>query len=117
MKEYHKIQTLFKRDPDNNFKTLIDGDYAIPEFDFLQSTLWIFTEKVDGTNIRVHWDGVDIRYGGRTESTQISTSLLNKMLDIIQQRPYREVGGLMREVQIWQAAQSDKQQDESIQDD
>lgn len=27
------------------------------EFDYLKDNTWIFTEKVDGTNIRIMWDG------------------------------------------------------------
>ena len=52
MKEYHKIQTIFKRDPENKFKTLIYGEFSLPEFEYLKNNTWIFTEKVDGTNIR-----------------------------------------------------------------
>ena len=28
MTVYHKIQTVFKRDPETNFKTLLEGDYT-----------------------------------------------------------------------------------------
>ena len=37
MKEYHKIQTVFKRDPDTKFKTLLHGEYSLPEFEFLKN--------------------------------------------------------------------------------
>lgn len=32
MVPYHKIDTVFKRDPANNHKTLIEGDYAQESF-------------------------------------------------------------------------------------
>ena len=51
--EYHKITTLFERDSDTNFKKVIEGLYAKPEFKYLEGATWEFTEKVDGTNIRV----------------------------------------------------------------
>ena len=70
MKEYHKIQTVFKRDPDNNFKTLLMGEYSLPEFEYLKDNKWVFTEKVDGTNIRVIWDGKDIFFKGKTDKAQ-----------------------------------------------
>ncbi|MCP4215045.1 MAG: RNA ligase family protein, partial [bacterium] len=71
MKQYHKIQTVFKRDPENRHKTLLEGEFSIPEFEYLQDNDWIFTEKVDGTNIRVMFDGEKITFGGKTERAQI----------------------------------------------
>jgi hypothetical protein len=62
MKEYHKIQTVFKRDPSNNYKTLLEGEFAIPEFGYLQDNEWVFTEKVDGTNIRVMVKRIEPKY-------------------------------------------------------
>lgn len=84
MKQYHKIQTVFKRDPDNNFKTLIDGDYSLPEFKYLSKNYWTFTEKVDGTNIRIMYDGLDkpLRFGGKTDNAQIPTQLAMRLNDI-----------------------------------
>ena len=77
MKEYHKIQTVFKRDPANNHKTLLLGEYSLPEFEFLKDCNWVFTEKVDGTNIRVMFDGERITFGGKTERASIPAELLN----------------------------------------
>lgn len=79
MKEYHKIQTVFKRDPDNNHKTLLEGDYSLPEFEYLQNNIWVFTEKVDGTNIRVMYDGKEIAFGGKTDNAQIPAFLVKKL--------------------------------------
>lgn len=53
MIEYPKIQTVFKRDPATHHKTLLDGQFSEPEFEYLSGNEWVFTEKVDGTNIRV----------------------------------------------------------------
>lgn len=74
MKEYHKIQTIWKRDAKT--KRIMAGEWALPEFEFLAGNVWEFTEKVDGTNIRVHWDGESVRFGGRTESAQIPAALV-----------------------------------------
>ena len=54
MNEYHKIQTVFKRDIQSKGKTLIEGQWTLPEFEYLASNIWAFTEKVDGTNIPRH---------------------------------------------------------------
>lgn len=82
MKEYHKIQTVFKRDPDNNYKTLLEGEFSLPEFEYLANNTWEFTEKVDGTNIRIMWDGSEIKIGGKTDRAQIPAFLVNRLTDI-----------------------------------
>lgn len=79
MKKYHKIQTVFKRDPDTKFKTLIEGDFSLPEFEYLKNNQWVFTEKVDGTNSRVMFDGKTITFGGKTDKSQIPGDLVNKL--------------------------------------
>ena len=48
MKEYHKIQTVFMRDLENRYKTLLEGQFSLPEFEYLANNEWAFTEKVDG---------------------------------------------------------------------
>ena len=79
MKEYHKIQTVYKRDPATKFKTLLDGEFSLPEFEYLKDNEWVFTEKVDGTNIRVHFDGETITFGGRTERASIPAPLVARL--------------------------------------
>jgi hypothetical protein len=79
MNQYHKIQTVFKRDPETKFKTLLEGEYSLPEFKYLANNHWVFTEKVDGTNIRVMFDGNQIIFGGKTDNAQIPTPLLNNL--------------------------------------
>lgn len=84
MKEYHKIDTVYKRDPANKHKTLIDGDYSTPEFAYLERCPWVFTEKVDGTNIRVMADKTAgpehcIRFGGKTDAAAIPAFLFEKL--------------------------------------
>ena len=77
MKTYHKIQTIFKRDPKTKFKTLL-SEYSIPEFEYLKNNEWIFTEKVDGTNIRIMFNG-NISFGGKTDRAQIPSELVNNI--------------------------------------
>jgi len=79
MKTYHKIQTVFKRDPETKFKTLLENDYSLPEFEYLKNNEWIFTEKVDGTNIRIMFQGGKITFGGKTDQAQIPNQLINKL--------------------------------------
>lgn len=74
MKEYHKIAGLFKRD--ESTKRLMDGVYLNPAVAYLEQNEWIFTEKIDGTNIRVHWDGHRVSFGGRTDRANVPVTLL-----------------------------------------
>lgn len=82
MKQYHKIQTVFLRDPSTKFKTLLEGEFALPEFLYLARNEWVFTEKVDGTNIRVMFDGSQITFGGKTDNAQIPAFLVARLQDI-----------------------------------
>ena len=80
MTEYHKIQTLYLRDPTTKHKTLLEGQFALPEFEYLAPCLWECTEKVDGTNIRVMLDAEGgVTLGGRTDSAQIPAKLVEKL--------------------------------------
>lgn len=81
MNEYHKIQTVFKRSEESNYKALVEGDFTLPEFELLKDVEWTWTEKIDGTNIRIMWDGETVRFGGRTENAQIPTFLLSVLQD------------------------------------
>jgi len=79
MDKYHKIQTVFKRDPATKYKTLLLNDYSTPEFKYLEKNKWIFTEKVDGTNIRVVYDKDEISFKGKTDKAQIPHPLLKRL--------------------------------------
>ena len=79
MKEYHKIQTIFKRDPATNMKSLLMGEWSEPEFGYLAGNEWVFTEKVDGTNIRVMIGDGGVRFGGKTDDAQIPAKLVERL--------------------------------------
>lgn len=77
MLDYHKIQTLFERDPKT--KKLIEGKFCNQTIEYLKDNVWTFTEKVDGTNIRIYWDGHNVHFGGRTDNAQIPVHLVNRL--------------------------------------
>jgi len=81
MSEYHKIQSIFKRDMGSPKKTLIEGDWSLPEFEYLANNRWVFTEKVDGTNIRVMVNG-GVNFGGRTDAAQIPATLFSRLNEL-----------------------------------
>lgn len=81
MKEYHKIETVYERDMAGS-KKLIEGLFHNEAVDFLANNIWIFTEKIDGANIRVHWDGHNVEFAGRMDKTEIPNKLLYKLEEI-----------------------------------
>lgn len=82
MNSYHKIQTVYKRNPETNLKTLLEGEFSLPEFEYLKHNNWTWTEKIDGTNIRVMIDSEgQLKFGGKTDKSQIPSQLVNWLND------------------------------------
>lgn len=81
MNEYTKIETIFERDMEGS-KKLIEGKFRNETVEFLKDNQWICTEKVDGTNIGIVWDGHKVSYQGRTERAQIPAHLMNKLIEM-----------------------------------
>lgn len=80
MKEYEKIETLFLRD--DKTKKLVEGKFRNETVEFLKDIDWEFTEKIDGTNIRICWDGHKVQYLGRTDKAQIPSQLMNRLIEL-----------------------------------
>ena len=77
--EYHKINSIYKRD-EKTKKFL--SEYSIPEFEFLKDNIWEFTEKIDGTNVRIIWENKELKFGGKTDNAQMPMKLLDKLQTI-----------------------------------
>ena len=76
MDKYPKIQTLYKRSNEGPAKNpIIFGDYSRPEFALINE--WQVTEKVDGMNIRIHYDGKRVVFGGRDNNSLLPAPLVN----------------------------------------
>lgn len=73
MKEYQKIETLYKFD--STIKKFRKVFYN-PIVEYLKDCKWYGTEKVDGTNIRVCWDGYGFMFGGRTDNAQLPKEVI-----------------------------------------
>ena len=85
MTPYHKIKTVWNRDPATKWKTLIEGSWAIPEFEILKGIQWDWYEKVDGTNIRVICDPFfsdTVIFKGRSDKAHIPPFLLDKLREL-----------------------------------
>ena len=81
MKQYIKIATLWGRE-DKRPHSMIIGKFAKPEFELLEDVRWTFTEKVDGTNVRVMWDGNRVMFNGKTDNAQLPTPLFYKLEEL-----------------------------------
>lgn len=81
MRKYEKIDTLFARDMEGT-KELMPGVFRSEAVEYLQNAEWDWTEKVDGTNIRVYWDGHTVIFGGRTDNAQIPADLVTKLNEL-----------------------------------
>jgi hypothetical protein len=94
METFPKIQTLFKRDMDGSITgkkgKMMLGEWTTPELEYLAGNEWEFTEKVDGTNIRIQLvrvpDGarasgniISAKYAGRTDNAVIPRPLLEHL--------------------------------------
>lgn len=95
MTEYHKIDSIFKRDTRGR---IVETEYARPEFEYLADNTWVFTEKVDGTNIRLGYGGDPNFRGnehsfirGRTDNAQLPPHLLNRLVEIMRAAPFESV--------------------------
>lgn len=73
---YPKIETYFERDSET-FK--VTETIRCPEFALVDR--WLVTEKIDGTNVRVLWDGERVSFGGRSNNAQMPTFLLSHLQD------------------------------------
>ena len=80
IKEYEKIEGLFARD--EGTKKLKEGEFINPTIEFLKNISWDFTEKIDGTNIRIYWDGHKVSCYGRTDKAAIPSQLMNKLIEL-----------------------------------
>lgn len=110
MQEYHKIHSIYKRYTPDILAELqaagkdisglkkgefIWGDYSRPEFELLKDITWQFTEKVDGTNVRIGYGNEakthgytsaliqpKVFIGGRTSKAQMPLNLVEKLTEL-----------------------------------
>ncbi len=87
--EYSHIDTIWKRDQKTG--KILEGDFSRPELQFLAGNAWVWTEKIDGTNIRVQRNVVDAEgrvsptrteFGGKTDNAQIPVFLYRRLEEL-----------------------------------
>lgn len=74
--KYPKIDTLWKRDDDGK----IIRSISRPEFENIR--YWHVTEKIDGTNIRILYNGSEPIFQGRTDKAVIPNLLLDHLKNV-----------------------------------
>lgn len=81
MSEYPKIPGPFKRAPERPHP-VIPWAWSSHELALLSDVDWHWYEKIDGTNIRVIWDGHKPEFRGRTDRAEIPAHLLAKLQEL-----------------------------------
>ena len=79
MYKYPKIDNLYTRAIDGT-KKLVEGVFNDETVAFLADIPWHATEKIDGTNIGIYWDGHEVHFQGRTERSVIPKHLFEKLV-------------------------------------
>ena len=72
MSEYHKIETLYERDEQTH---RLKQPLVLKNRVYGIVNPWVFTEKIDGTNIRCIWKAGVLSFGGKTDSAQLHADL------------------------------------------
>lgn len=96
MNKYPKIHGIWKRDEKGKLKI---GEFSRDEFRVLDEIKWNFTEKIDGTNVRIMWVDGKISFAGRTDNSHLPPRLLNHLhavydSDASRERFNRFLGGI-----------------------
>jgi hypothetical protein len=86
--DYTKINTAFMRDEQT---IIVPGEWALPEFAYLADQPWRWTEKVDGTNMRLHWNGSRVTVGGRTADAMLPAALVARLGPVTDAALWRSV--------------------------
>lgn len=92
---YHKINSVFKRDPETNHRTFLMDEFADDAFAYLYHNFWVATEKVDGMNMRIYLPPMgEPIIGGRTENAQIPSALYEHCREVGNRARASELEGL-----------------------
>ena len=89
--EYPKIYGPFQRNNETN--RVKPGHWITDELNILRSVMWTFTEKIDGTNVRVIWDGHAVRCAGRTDRAVLHPDLLKQLETLFPEEKMEERWG------------------------
>lgn len=80
MVKFQKIETVFNR-ATNGSKKLVEGSYQSEIVKYLAGNTWVCTEKIDGTNVGIVWDGYAVHFQGRSEKSSLPSKLVDYLMD------------------------------------
>lgn len=80
MEAYPKIKNIYQIG--GNKKYLL-GEYSFPELEYLQDMPWVFTEKVDGTNIRLIFQNGRLSVFDRAGNGEPPASVIDYMKEAV----------------------------------
>ncbi len=78
MKEYHKIKWIYRFDEKTHLPIQELDEY----FNDIKYNQWIFTEKIDWTNIRIIRDWHKPQFAGRTDNAMLPPRLLKRLQEV-----------------------------------
>lgn len=95
--EYHKIDSIFKRKnveiEGKKYKNTIIPEFTTPLFEALKDMKWSVTEKIDGTNTRIHINysnskdlGIEdyaIKIEGRTNNAEFNKNVETNLIEYL----------------------------------
>jgi hypothetical protein len=96
MNTYHKIQSIWKRNKANKYKTFLVNQWSTPELEYLADLGWVWQEKVDGMNVRVIWQTESetgnqvLGFRGKTDRAQMPPELIDALIDMFPMSDMRE---------------------------
>lgn len=86
-KVYPKFYSPYERRQISEKKYSKYVDYNLPREELLpymnNETDWIISEKIDGTNTRIIWDGYTLQVKGRTDASHLQ-GYQNELLDMLE---------------------------------
>jgi hypothetical protein len=74
--EYPKIETLYERDEKTH---KLKPELILKNRTYSLIKTWLWTEKIDGMNIRCIWDGSKVLFAGKTDAAQLPGDLLTQL--------------------------------------
>jgi hypothetical protein len=94
--EYHKIETLYERDEATH---RLKPELVLKNRTYSLVKTWLWTEKIDGTNIRAIWDAATgkLTFGGKTDNAQIHADLIRYLYENI---PVENIRAIFPDVNV-----------------
>lgn len=89
--EYPKIETLYERDEHTH---RLKPDMVLKNRTYSLIKSWLWTEKIDGTNIRVKWNPIipaPLSFCGKSDNAQIHADLIKHLYELVSAEKMREI--------------------------